>query len=287
MKKISVRHIWINTFGLIVKKPVIILPFFIIAFLEALTLELVYFSGRNPLAIIVGPIVKKFFGEGFTHYPYCIYAIPRVFNFLQIVIYVLAGTLLTAISINIFKNVKAGLPLKQNALLKNGISRYGAFVALGIIMVLIMLLLEKAGGFAFSKFTNLSIKYLPAVVMKIYPLVFAALLFLANAITQTFFIATLPLMVMDKKPLLKALLQSVLLGLRNFKTVFILVFLPFLLYFPITLLKGLSVQLAGKMFPEIILLILLLGVLATPFVECFVFISIAQFLLEKGERKEK
>jgi len=286
-KTINIRNIWINSFGLLTKKPVIILPFFVIAFLEALTLESIYFFGRRPLSLIADPIVKKFFGEGFTHYPYHMYIIPRIFNFLQIGIYMFLGVFLTAISINIIKNAKEGLPLKANALIKNAVARYAALFMFGIITVIIMFILEKAGGFAFAKFTNISVKYLPSIIMKIYPFAFAVILFLANAIIQTFLIFTMPLMIINKKSLLKALWESVVLGARNFKTVFALVFVPFLIYFPITLLKGLSIQLADKVFPEIILLILLLGVLATPFVECFVFTCVSVFLLEKDGRKEQ
>ena len=40
-----------------------------------------------------------------------------------------------------------------------------------------------------------------------------------------------------KKLLLKALGESIILGFRNFLSIFTLIFLPFLVYFPIILLK--------------------------------------------------
>ena len=71
-----------------VKRPIVILPFFIIAFLEGLALELIYFSSRKPLLFIAGPIIRKFSGEPSLHYPINLVKLPRFVYYGQIFIYI-------------------------------------------------------------------------------------------------------------------------------------------------------------------------------------------------------
>ncbi|MDP3789263.1 MAG: hypothetical protein Q8R48_02550, partial [Candidatus Omnitrophota bacterium] len=67
--KYNIRKNWISTFEALSNNPVIFTPFIFIAFLECLVLEISYFSARFPLSSIFAPIIRKFFGEQFLHYP--------------------------------------------------------------------------------------------------------------------------------------------------------------------------------------------------------------------------
>ena len=101
-RKTNIRKIWVAAFEVMVKRPIVILPFFIIAFFEGLALQLIYFSTRKPILLIAAPIVRKFSGEPFLHYPFNLAKLPRYFYYSRIFIYVFAGVFLAAISVNIF-----------------------------------------------------------------------------------------------------------------------------------------------------------------------------------------
>ena len=277
----DIRKNWIESFKLMVAKPIVMLPFFIIAFFEALALELIYFSPRKPLYFIAGPIIRKFFGETFLHYPANLVILPRFFYYAQILIYIFIGALMTAISVGIIRNVRMGLTLKAKALINNALRRYLTFFIFGMIMVVAIFLLRRADTFIFLKLMRLASPRLPQALLRLSPFLLTAFLFFSNIILQTFLILAIPVIVIKKKSLLKGLGESIILGFRNFLSILTLIFLPFLVYFPITLLKTGATQLMEKTFPEISLLLAGAGIILAAFIECFVTVCAAQFVLDK------
>ncbi len=273
--KHKITQSWLRALEVIVKRPVILLPFLIAAFFEGLALELIYFFPRKPLSFIATPIIKKFFGEAFVHYPGNLLLLPKLFYYAQVVIYIVIGVFLTAIAINIFKNVKANLPLKTNALIKNALKRYPSFLIYGILLIVLALLLKRVDFIIIGRLLKLK-----------SPFIASLFLFLTNIIMQTFFILTIPIIVIQKKSLLKALWGSISLGARNFFGIFILILVPFLLYLPITLLKGFSIKLVGLTFPEINLYVAGVGIVLAIFIDCFIVVFPSQFLLERSANKQ-
>lgn len=279
--KYNIRKNWIDAFGLMVKNPVVLLPFAIVAFLEGLALELIYFSPRKPLAYVVNPLVKKYFGGPFVHYPANMIILPKLFYYAQVLIYVLVGVLLTAICVNMVRNIKAGLPLKMQALVRNNLKRYLSFFAFGLMMVSSMFLVKKIDGIIFAKVINALSARLPQTLLKLSPFILNLALFFSNVILQTFLVLIIPIIVIKKKMFLKALGEGIVLSLRNFLTVFTLIFLPLLVYLPIVFLKIGAPVLMEKTFPEVNLYITIAGMILTIFAECFIIVCATQFVLDK------
>lgn len=266
-----------------VKSPVVFLPFIFIAFFEVLAAELIYFSARKPILLFAGPIIRKFFGEAALHYPSNLMILPKLFYYGQIVIYIFLGVFLTAISVNIFNSVKSDAPLKAKALLKNAAKNYFYFVIYGIIIVALITLLRRIDVLAFTKAMHLFMKIVPRISSQVSYFGLMMFLFLTNVILQTFMILVVPLMVIEKKALLKAVFESLYIGFRNFFTVFKIIFLPFIAYLPITLLKGMSTPLADKTFPEMNFIVVLISSVASIFVDSFIILCVSQFLLDKAK----
>ncbi|MFH0731619.1 MAG: hypothetical protein V2A72_01705 [Candidatus Omnitrophota bacterium] len=279
----NLRKNWVSAFDLLKAKPIILLPFIITAFFECLAVELIYFSSRKPLSIIAGPVIRKFYGEASLHYPGNVIILPNIFYYLQILIYIFIAVFLTGVSINIFRNVKEGLPLRTNAFIKNALKRCGAFLSFGILMIILLFLLKKADLFIFNKLARLAAKQAPRFVGRAYFSGASLFLFASNIILQTFFILALPIMVMQKSPLVKALGKSISLGFRRFFSLFALILVPSLLFLPIALLKSNATQLAQMTFPEITVAITLLGIVLTIFIDSFVIVCASQFLLDTEE----
>lgn len=283
----SVKKNWISSFGFILAKPTVLLPFIIIAFFEGLAMELLYFSTRKPLSIVAGPIIRKYFGENSLHYPVNLLILPDLFYYIEITIYVFVSVFLMAISINMVKNVKMNLPVKIPVLIKNASKQYSSYIIFGIIMIISIILLRGALTSIFANLTQFISKHFSNIgTSSLYLIGLLSVLFIANCVLQVFLLLTIPLMVIERKPLLKALGGGIYLGFRNFFSLFSLIFLPFLLYFPITLLKIGSARLANKTFPEVILCVMVAGIIIGVLIDCFVFVCASQFLLDKGEAKK-
>ena len=280
----SIRKNWVTSFELIRTHPVILLPFIIGAFFEGLALELIYFSTRKPLSFIASPLIKKFLGEEYIHYPGNLVMLPNVFYYAQVALYIFIGVLMMAIAVNIFKNIRANLPLRADAIIKNALKRYISIFIFAVMMVVLIFLIKKADVFLFNKCAGFAARHIPRALHLIDKLYFPGIslsIFLTNVILQAFFILTVPILVMQKKPLLKALAKSIYLSLRNFLYIFIIILLPFVVYLPISLLKSASTQMIDKTFPEITLLIAGSGVVIALFIDCFITVCAAQFVLDK------
>ncbi len=281
----SIKSNWSSTFESLSKNSVLFTPFIIIAFLECLALELFFFSARTPLVLLFGPIIKKIFGEQFLHYPGNLVLLPRLFYYGQIVIYILAGAFLTAIAVKIFVNIRTGHPVILKAIIKGAGRRYLTFVGYGLIYIALIFILERGEGFAFLKFTRLISRHLFKISPQIYSIGAAKLLFFTFVIVQIFLALTIPIVITEKKALFKAILGSISIGMRHFLKVFCLVLVPLLLYLPLIFMKTFLVAIIDKTFPDISLYITFLGIVAAIFIDCFVMMSLTQFLLDTKKAK--
>lgn len=283
--KYNITKYWAKAAEIMAKKPIVILPFVIIAFFEGIALELIYFSVRPPLSKLAGPVIRKFFGEIFMHYPGNLMILPKIFYYAQVAIYISIGVMLTAISINIFKNISEGLPVRFSAMLKNSVKRYFGYFGYGCLIMIAMFLVNKGETFVFLKAMSRLNNILPqAAAMAIY-LGFMIFLFISTIIMYTFLISTVPLMVMAKTSLFKSLLSSVALGGRNFFKILFLILPPFVIYLPFTILKNLPTAITDKTLPEVNLLIIALSSIATIFIDCFMILCVSQWLVDRGEIK--
>lgn len=281
--KSDTRSIWLNSIDLILKRPIVFLPFGIIALLEYLALEVLYFSTRQPLSFVLVPILRKYFSETSVHYPGNLYILPRVFSYAESFLYIAAGVFLTALAVHLIKSITLKTPVKLKISVRNVLKSYIAFIIYGILVIVLILLLRKADMLILAK----SLKFLsgnfPNRARQITPFVVPVFLFCTNVFMQIFLTATVPVMVIQKAPLWKALPRSILLGFRRFPTMFALVFLPLMLYFPVALMKVFALKISQLTSPEIIFGILISGIIAGAVINCFVFANVSQLLLEKKE----
>ncbi len=279
--KYSIRKNWLSSFDFIKNNPVVLLPFIFIAFFEALAAEFIYFSTAKPISIVAGPIIKKYIGESFMRYPGSLMFLPNAFYYAQVLIYIFIGVFMAAVSVNIFKNKKAGLPIRVDALAKNALKSYLSYFIYGIIAIILMALIRRADAFTLSKLTLLLFKNSAASAGKFYFIAMTLISFLTNVVLHTLIVLAIPIMVMQKKSIFKALGSSVYMGFRNFFSVFGLIFIPFMAYLPVMLLKSMSTMLANKTFPELTLYIVAASIIISVFVDCFVIVCASQFSADK------
>ncbi len=286
MKK-RIEHLWLSSYRFIAKNPAVILPFIIVAFFESIIVEVAYFCVRQPLYPIFAPLIRKFFGEGFLHYPTNLLLVPKLFYAGQLTIYIIIGVFLSAVSVHIYKNANEGLPVKMKAVVRNARRRYGSYLLYGALMIGLMVGLQNFSYLVFSLAGKFLAKHSVHVPAAVYSVTATFFIFLANVFMQTFFISTVPVVVVEKKSFLKSLARSMGLGFRNFFTVFSLVLVPYLIYLPIMILKNFAPLLANKLFPEFNVYLTFIGIIASIFIDCFVIISVTQHLLsDRGSRDE-
>jgi hypothetical protein len=284
--KYSIRKNWLETLNLIKTKPIVIMPFVFIAFLECIVLELVFFSTRFPLSYVANPVIRKFFGENFVHYPANLIILPQLFYYFQVAIYIFIGVFLTGVTVNIFKNLIVNLPIKVKALIKNAFTNYFSFFMYAIIVTILFYLIRTVELYVLAKVFRKLAKVLPFNIAAISAISTILILFISNLILQVLVISTIPLMVLNKMRFFRAMIKSVVIGVKNFSAIFIMILLPFLIYFPIVFIKSFSAEIAAKTFPGMNVVVSLIGILASMFLDCFIILCISRFLLDRAQAAE-
>ncbi|MFH0764070.1 MAG: hypothetical protein V1927_03625 [Candidatus Omnitrophota bacterium] len=281
--KIKLEKIWLSSYDFIKKHPVVLTPFIVISFLECLILEAAYFCTRNPLLIILRPIVRKFFGEQFLHYPENLVLMPRLFNFGQLALYILVNVFITGMAIQIFLNIKNSTPVIFKAIVRATAKKYMALFLYGLIYVIAILILQKVEGFVFLNTIGFISRHLFKVPVKLVMIGSSLLFFFTSTVLNVFLILVIPVIVIEKKQFIGAILRSMALGAGNFIKLFCLLLLPLIFYLPILMMKAFLVAIMNKTFPEVSLYVMLLGIVIAVFIDCFIAISTAQFLLDAKE----
>lgn len=284
MKK-SLRSYWLDSLEVIAAKPVILFPFVILAFIEGIALELLYFFPKKPISYVISPIVAKFFGESYLHYPANLLLLPSLFYFVQLFLYVVVGYFLFSVSIHLFKHAKSDLPLKTDTIMKNAFKRYPTMFVYGILMVALISLTKKVDTMILARFLKWAMNYAPNTTPKIFPAISALSATFSYVVLQVFFILVIPIIVLKKKSLLKAVLENLYLGVRHFFSLFILILLPFMVYLPITLVRSYMLKLSNMTFPEIALYIEFIGIAMAIFIDCYVMIIMAHFYMAVGKKR--
>lgn len=271
---------WYDTGKLIKKSPQILFPLAIIAFLEALWLELLYFSSYPPLKFLLQPPIKRFFGEKVLHYPVSLFLIPKLFGLGQILIFILAGGVLTAVTVLFVSSASQNQPLRFSSAWKKVKPRLFSLVLVSLFMAFLLrlvtgqeLALFRAGfEFAGRGFLHQLLR----ILLRLTPYLN---FFIAIAI-QTFVIFMIPILILENKHFFRALTGSFALTWRHFRRVYALLLLPMVCYSPVWFLKSHNVLLVRKaLYPEAILWILGIGILATLVVDTFIAASATLYFL--------
>ena len=252
------------TLDSIKNRPAVLLPFFIFAILETLTLILICFMPRTPLVTIFGPPIKTFFGERFLHYPGFFLLVPKLSSLARMTLSVIFGSLLTGLAIILILDIYHKRQIKLNHSLNLALKKYAA-------LFLIYLLVTALFYYSVKMLGQGLVKYFMAGHAKLLFLnarlwlgpVLLGLNFLIALFIQSIFIYAVPVLIIEKAKLFSAIGRSFLVFKKLFIPTIILVGAPMLIYVPIILLNANSAFLIDKFFPEFIMLVTFLSIVVS------------------------
>ncbi|MFH1753804.1 MAG: hypothetical protein ABH875_06440 [Candidatus Omnitrophota bacterium] len=279
--KNSIKNQWLDTFDLLAKNPIIFTPFVVTALFEAMAMLFLYYLPRNPLMYIFNPIISKLYGEVFTHYPGCMLMFTKFFFYARMSIFIFIGAFMAAVAVNMFKAARLGHTVNTNTAFKNASKRYVSLLGYGVIAAVIVMLIKRVDFFILRGLFSLVLGHAPGTAAEWFSLVTQIFFFLSVIVFQVFFVATIPIIVLKNKRLFKAVMESVYLGARNFFGIFALIFLPYLIYLPLALVRSTPLKLIEMTFPEINMIISVIDVLVAIVIDCFIIIGVSRFLLEE------
>ncbi|MFH1128459.1 MAG: hypothetical protein V1699_03500 [Candidatus Omnitrophota bacterium] len=256
----AIKSAYNLTFKSLKNNPILFAPFAIFAFFELLSLIIIYLAPRMPLRLVLGPMIKAFWSESYLHYPNNFLLLSKLSYLARMALAISIGSILSAIAITIVLDIyhKKQVNLKNS--LFSALKNYPSFFIIIFISVFLYY-------FAIKIFTSLLLSYflsghgrlvfLPARFW-MGPVLFCVNFILA-IIIQSAFIYAIPIIIIEKEKLIKAIFRSFIFFKKLFVPTIILVSLPMLILIPISVLSYNTPFLINKFFPELILYIAFLG----------------------------
>ena len=269
-----------TTIHTIYQNPVILYPTIILAFVQFLVLEILYFAPRSPLSIFFGPLISHIWSEDFLHYPLDLILLPKLFYYAQIMVYLFGGALLLAVTTHIVVTLNNN----HRANLRHSLKEAGRFYLQILFASILSLLLFQMSSSVYSTMIQavLKIKTTNASVVtfqKIFLWATPYIQFFIGILITTLLIYVVPIIIIEKKKFLKALGLNLNVLFRSFNTSFCVVLLPTLFYLPILVARNNIESLSNATVPEIQIFIIVLGVLVTMAIDLIILTTITTHYL--------
>lgn len=265
----SATKTWKETIKIFGQNKGIFLPFFLVGLVDVFLLIIIYLAPQPPFSVILGPPIKIFWGERFLHYPLNLFLIPRLFDIAHTISTALIGVLMTGVAVKMFEEIHGG----SRPDFGRGLARsFRVYLRIFIIWLVMFGLV------------SVVFKVLPAIFRPKHSM--AAILvsgvgLLVTILIQALFIYAIPAVIVEEKKIWQAIKRSVSFCLSNLVPTLILVGLPMVVYIPLLILKGKFSLLTSKIFPEAILIFVIVGVVISVIMDCLVTSSTAVFFLNK------
>ncbi len=231
------------------------MPFAVFAAFEFVSLITIYLAPRMPLKLLLGPVIRSLWGEKFLHYPVNFILMPKLVSLARVCLTVFIGSLLTGVATLLVYNIYKGIKIDLKNIFKLALKKYISLFAIVLLFTLLFYLLDKITPKILVKYFSSGHSKLLFLGPKIWlgPILMA-FNFTLGVIIQSAFIYAIPVLMIEKESLTKAILKSLILFKKLFLKTLILIGLPMLIYIPISILQTNSAFLIVKLFPESVFL---------------------------------
>ena len=242
--------------------PVTAIPFLIMAVMDLAALYVLYLAPQHPVSVLLAPPVRAFWGEQFLHYPMNLFLLPKLYNYAHIVLLGIVGVFTTGWSITM---IEQAYQEKSPVLMRSALSAVKRYVSLLIIGILIFLFSFFLGRLAAN--TSIIITYA---------------IYFFNFLIQIIFLYAMAAVVIRKGNVIGATNSSFLMAKKYFVVTLLLSALTGVLYFPLMLLKENLSFFVNKFYPDSIMAVLALTILATALIDIIITFLVAVLFLKEN-----
>lgn len=267
-----------------VNNPIILLPFLTIAFIQLLVLEILYFSPRFPLSAFFNPIIGTLWGAEFIHYPNNILILPKLFQNIQVLVYIFISSFFIAVAIGIISAINSGKKVDFSSACKGVLGQYIHIFSAALIAFCTFFGLYKLYHLVLNSILRTSsVDGVFFVVKKIILHGAPYVNLLIGVFVTAMFAFVFPIIVIDKRKIIAAIGLNFKNLWGSFWYIFAVILVPTLFYLPVLLLRSNISGLADATIPEARVLALIISVAVTMFIDVTIYTAITSFYLLKKE----
>jgi hypothetical protein len=267
-----------------VSNPTIVFPFLMIAFIQLLALEILFFSPRFPLSVFFNPIVTTLWGERFNHYPNNFLILPKLLQYVQVPFYVLISGYLVGVATSIIGALNNGKKVSFRSACQDVLGQYIHILVATTISFMTFYGLYKL--YSLLMVRALKISSMEGIFFMIKTVILQGLPYvnlLIGIFVTVIFAYVIPIIVLEKKKILSALGMNFKYLWKTFGFVSCLVLIPTLFYLPVLLVRSNVDAIAQTTFPEIRVVALTGSILVTTFIDAVIYTSLTTYYLLRSE----
>lgn len=288
MKKINIGPLsLINAaFKVLLKNPVIIFPFYCLAFVQLLFIEIIYFTTRYPLSALFGPIIKKTAGPMFLHYPFNYLLLSKWFSSLEIWIYIFISCIFYGAAVEVIYLINSDKAIDYKKVFQKVLSSYFHLIASMILVVISI----KSIMFLYGELVKMAIHF-PSTgfinIIKIFILRGAPFIqLLLGTFVSVIFAFLVPIIVVEQKKIIPALALNFKKYAHLWGAIFIVLLITEIPYLPFVLIHAsrLDESLAIKI-PEMSGIYLIVSTLVLVLIDVLQYTAITLCYLFKKEEQ--
>ena len=265
-----------NGIGILLKNPVVFLPFLILMILELIWLGMSYFAPRPPVSIVFAPIIRAFMGEQFLHYPLNFLTLPRLVFAGRILNYFGFGLIAYAMSVLIMSGIHKKAPVRILGVLNHSLRRYPALLMTAIVYGVCVYGAYKIPRLIYAWFFSSHITGSWAVASVV------GIAFVCMVVVEALFVYT-PMYIMALgNRVWPALKNSILFSFKNFLFSVMLILIARSMNLGMVIMKDRLREIIEShfmLFPEITLVILGLDILVMFFANLLIVVVAMQRFL--------
>lgn len=275
-----------SAFNTLITNPAAFFPLVMLGLIQLFLLEILFFAPREPLSHFFGQIIMRTEGEIFMHYPFNFAMIARWFHRLQTPLFVLLGSYFLGCTVAVINTINNGKTVKMRGIFKSTFSRYLHLLMAALLMVGFLKLMTM--GYDVLTRRALQIRSTSGIYFLVKQAVLTGKPYfhlLMSIVVTTIFAFVFPQIVIDQKRVFPALLGNFKLLWGSFWFMFFVLILPAVVYLPVIVLKANKQFFGTGIFPEMSLLLIILGVVVSILIEAVQYTAITSYYLLKKESK--
>lgn len=254
--------------GVLAQNPMITVLFLILGLLDFAALGALFMAHSEPLSNILGPVIRRFYGERFLHYPQNFILLPTLFKHAHTLILASAGLFFSGLVI---------IKIEAHVMERKDDTLFGAC---GVVA-------KKYGALLLAWVAAfLTAKYAGKLLFSVVPsATFAgrfALIFVFVMLTQALFAFLIPAILVSGKKFLAAVLDALSMAVKKIVSLLVILAIPMFFAVILSFAKSLAPDLV-RFNPELVLVVLSVSIVVTVIIDLFV--TMATAILYIRERK--
>lgn len=264
--------------------PLLFFPFTILAFIQLLFMEILFFASRPPLLNIFRPIIVRLKGELYLHYPFNLDLMNHWFQSVQVIIFLFLTSMIIGKVVLMVSRINSD-DSSDCSVPKLGLKRYVNLVISFFLVFLLMygmtsvysLLIHRASQIQSTNGIYFILKQAVLIGAPYFNLLF-------SIIVTTLLAYLVPLIVLDNKNVFVALFVNFKILWTTAVPMFIVIFISSLFYVPILLVKSNHQWFSSFMTPETWQIFIIFGIFVMLFIDAVQYTAITMcYLLTKDE----